>query len=347
MTRRDFHQLAGAASLAVSGSGLGAQDPPRMFPISEWSRRAFHADRLDEEKLAAGLRAIPHGGNIAVVQAGVLMASVGDVSDSHVNIYSAAKSLTALVFARLLQSGEVGYDDLLPRSDYPAGPRASYRHFLTMTSDYDLSPHAPGRHCAYNNVAVRFYGQHMNLRHFPGLSAAGVLQAALFDHIGHEDPVSLTRRSGVYGAPWAGGPRISARDLARVGLLVLARGRWRNTQVIPAEFCDALFRNQIPADATVSASTGTESKDLDAEANQQRISRMLPGNYSYGWWCNESGRLGADLPREVAYAAGSGGNLLAVVKPWRTVIAVTNDQLNERRPPVEAYLRAVKGALGG
>jgi len=335
-----------AVQRAARGTGGERARVPLRFPVSEWPHRAPELLGFDPAKLEAGLAAIPHRGNIVVSRDGYLMARSGDIRDSSINIYSAAKSLTALVFARLLQLKKVDYEDKLPRSDYPADGLASFRQFLTMTSDYDLTPHQPGSHYAYNSAAVLFYGEYMRLRFFPGLSAPETLKNALFDWIGHEDPISVSTRAGVHGSPWAGGPRISARDMARVGLLVLARGKWGGEQIVPAEFCDALFQGQIPAAATPSSSGGSQTpNESRSESNQRHITRFMKERYSYGWWSNEDGHLGEGLPREIAYAAGRGGNHIFVVRPWRIVIAVTNDVPDEEtRPPVAAYIRAVAGA---
>lgn len=327
---------SGASSLQSGGEPV--------FPEVEWKTASPGAQCLDAQKLEAALKAIPHHGNIAVIRNGYLVHSVGNISDSQINIYSATKSLTALVFARLLQQGRVTYDELLPRSDYPTGPRASFRHFLTMTSDYDLTPHAPGRHYAYNNTAVRFYGEHLRIKFYPHLTAAEMIEELLFKAIGHQDRISVNPSPTVYGTPWAGGQQVSARDLARLGLLVLAGGKWKGEQIIPAEFCEALYRHQIPGEAAMSSSTGTERTDSNAPSNQQESSQRLKSCYSFGWWCNGNGASGEGLPRDMTSARGRGGNYIIVVRSWGVVVAVTNNE-PQRRPAAEAYVKAVQDAL--
>lgn len=330
-----------ACSQAARGQ---ASQSTLVFPNSDWLRAVPESQGLSSGKLDAGLNNINYAGNVAIVRNGYLVKTKGDVGDSSINIYSAAKSITALVFARLLQQGKVSYDELIPRSDYPTAPRASFRHFLTMTSDYDLTPHRPGEHYAYNNTAVRFYGEHLRLKFFPAETAAGVVKATIFDAIGGQDGISISPDPGVKGTPWAGGQKISARDLARAGLLVLAKGVWKDEQVIPAEFCVALFRNQIPSTAAMNTSPGTVEGGTNTESNQQGPSRGLEGSYSFGWWCNEGGRFGPGVPSDVAYASGRGGNYVIVIRPWNVVIAVTNNE-PERRPGPEAYIKAVKDAF--
>jgi CubicO group peptidase (beta-lactamase class C family) len=317
---------------------------PLVFPSTDWIRDTAESQGLDGKKLDAGLGKMAHAGNIVVIRNGRLVATQGSVGDSGINIYSASKSITALVFARLLQGSKVSYDDLIPGSDHPEKPRASFRQFLSMTSDYGLTPHRPGKHYAYNNKAIRFYGEYLRTTFFPGEDAAGTLKAALLDPIGGQDDVGISPNPKVYGTPWAGGQRISARDLARAGLLVLARGNWGGRQLIPAGFCDALYRNQIPAAASMNTSPGVGETGPNSENNQQHISGNLRGNYSFGWWNNDGGRVGADLPHDIAHASGRGGNYAIVIPAWSVVIAVTNDE-PERRPGPEAYVKAVRDAL--
>ena len=341
---------SGVVTLALRRSQQSSPPPPArindalVFPAADWAAATPESQGLDSGKLEAGLKSINYAGNVVIIRNGYLVKTKGSPSDSAISIYSATKSLTALVFARLLQQGKVSYDELLPRSDYPTGPRASFRHFLTMTSDYDLTPHQPGRHYAYNNSAIRFYGEHMRMKFFPAETAAGVIKAMILDSIGGQDTISIDPAPGVKGTPWAGGQRISARDMARMGLLVLAGGVWKDKQIIPTEFCNALFKNQIPDTATISTSPGTVESGTNTESNQQEPSRGLKGNYSFGWWCNENGRFGSDVPREITYASGRGGNYIIVIRPWNVVIAVTNNE-PERRPRAEAYIKVVSDAL--
>ena len=66
-------------------------------------------------------------------------------------------------------------DTLVDGSDFPTPPKASYRHLMSMTSDYGLTPHAPGRHYAYNNEGVQFYGVAMDRQFFDSIGPVAVL----------------------------------------------------------------------------------------------------------------------------------------------------------------------------
>ncbi len=94
--------------------------------------------------------------------------------------------------------------------------------------------------------------------------------------------------------------RMSARDLARFGLLFLDEGRWRNNQIIPSDW--------------VRESTSAHSKDRD-------------GGYGYMWW-TLSGQLG-DLGSYAAF--GYGGHAIYVVPKAKLVFVHRTDTYEDRR----------------
>jgi CubicO group peptidase (beta-lactamase class C family) len=96
--------------------------------------------------------------------------------------------------------------------------------------------------------------------------------------------------------------RISARDLARFGVLYLHRGRWRGTQVIPASWVDASMRSY--------SSTGTQG------------SRATKSGYGFMWWIQVGAKDHPELgiPDGTFTASGSGGQRLTVVPSIETVV---------------------------
>ena len=83
------------------------------------------------------------------------------------------------------------------------------------------------------------------------------------------------------GAHWGGGLFISARDHARVGLLVAREGRWGERQILPA----AWVREMLAPS---------------------------PTNASYGllWWLNRGGARYPSAPASSVFAMGAGTNLI-------------------------------------
>lgn len=102
--------------------------------------------------------------------------------------------------------------------------------------------------------------------------------------------------------------RISARDLARFGLLYLREGRWQNKQIISSSW--------------VQESTTSYSK------------RSIDGGYSYMWWTgiNKGLIVNVSVKDHSYYAAGWGGHRLFVL-PYRQLVVVhrVNTDLSNRQ----------------
>ncbi|MBE7557652.1 serine hydrolase [bacterium] len=81
--------------------------------------------------------------------------------------------------------------------------------------------------------------------------------------------------------------RMSARDLARFGLLYLRRGAWNGRQIVPADWV---------------------AESLVSYSNAGR------GGYGYMWWVSRQGRLigNLELPGEHFAAQGNKGQIIFV-----------------------------------
>ena len=96
------------------------------------------------------------------------------------------------------------------------------------------------------------------------------------------------------GGHSGGGIFISAEDHARFGLLFLNHGKWKNQQLLDEKWIDMATK---PSAANV--------------------------NYGYMWWLNKDGpRHWDDVPENVFYAAGFGGNYI-VIDQENAVVVVT------------------------
>lgn len=91
--------------------------------------------------------------------------------------------------------------------------------------------------------------------------------------------------------------RMSARDLARFGLLFLREGRWRDQQIISAEW--------------VRESTASYSQ------------RGVDGGYGYMWWTGVNGGLMQNVVvKEHSYYASGWGGQKVIVLPYRNLVIV-------------------------
>lgn len=101
--------------------------------------------------------------------------------------------------------------------------------------------------------------------------------------------------------------RVSARDLARVGLLFLREGQWKNQQIVPSNW--------------VKESTASHSK------------RGKDGGYGYMWWTGIKRGLfpNVNVAGHSYYAAGWGGHGVFVL-PYRKLVVVHRVNTDERGP---------------
>jgi len=103
----------------------------------------------------------------------------------------------------------------------------------------------------------------------------------------------LKMQSVTGGGHSGGGLFISAEDMARFGLLFLSRGQWDGRSLLDPAWID------------------------------EAVSPSAPNpNYGYMWWLNRPGdRQWKDLPENIYYAAGFGGNFI-VVCPQEELVMV-------------------------
>ncbi|HET9785923.1 MAG TPA: serine hydrolase domain-containing protein, partial [Pyrinomonadaceae bacterium] len=270
---------------------------------------------MDPSLFASAMEQMPSPS--LVIRNGRIVGQKGDIARSG-PIWSASKSLTALIFARLLQQGKIsGYDVAVPNSNNPTNPTATFRQFMSMTSDYNLSPHNPGHHYAYNNGAVHFYGRHMHDTFYQGRTEVQMLQDAFVSTLGFQDSVSYKG----YLSGWDGGWSMSTRDMARIAYLVLRNGKWNDQQVVPASFINDLYKNQIPSGAVPTTDT------RDEFYNQPGATAALPGAYSFGFW------LPQGIQTEAITMSGAYGTSVHISRSKDLIVLGVNTTPNDHGGP--------------
>lgn len=162
------------------------------------------------------------------------------------DIASAQKSVVSLLAGRAMSEGALSPDATVSSlvgagwsNDTPANESAiTVRHLLTMTSGLDDSlvvVAAPGSTWRYNTNAYHVVGRILEAK--TGKSLQDLTRSALFDPIGAGASAWTTRPLQKDGK---GNPiralEMTARDMARVGLLVEAEGTWNMSPVVPANY---------------------------------------------------------------------------------------------------------------
>jgi len=162
---------------------------------------------------------------------------------------------------------------------------------------------APGTRFEYNSGGVITLGG--VLFNTTGLPADAFARQYLFDPIG-VGPATWFRGSPNGLPHMGGGLSLRALDMARIGYLVLRKGRWGPTQVVPEEWLRASLAPSVHPGWSFAGHWV---------------------DYGYLWWLLPlSGSGPTDDPNEVIYtASGAQGQWIFVVPKHDLVIAVTSN----------------------
>lgn len=243
-------------------------------------------------------------------------------------IASSTKSMTSLAMARLFDLSDAGklarpitIDDpayrFLPPAwgqAEPARKQIRLRHLLTMTSG--LTPYdgpykedylqqlfaqkveaPPGTVWAYASVPVDMLS--LVIENATGRRIGDFFNEEIGARVGAA-PVKWGKFSGHDGGSGGpeGGARFPARELARIGYLVLHNGAWetngRREQVLSAARLREFTRH-----APWLESATYREPNFAREKNAQAC-------YGYLWWTNQTGALCPDAPRDIVYTSGWG-----------------------------------------
>jgi CubicO group peptidase (beta-lactamase class C family) len=162
--------------------------------------------------------------------------------------------------------------------------------------------HPPGTHWYYNNWGFNVLGTIFRRQTGEDIYLAIDRRIArplgMQDYRPDEGSYGLEEHSLHPSYPF----RISARDLARFGVLYLSRGRWGQSQLIPASWIDASVRSYSPSGDQGSSATHS--------------------GYGFMWWIQMNAAAHPELriPDGSFTASGLGGQLMTVIPEIETVI---------------------------
>jgi CubicO group peptidase (beta-lactamase class C family) len=275
------------------------------------------------------------------------------------DLRSATKSILSLLYGIALSAGKVPSPErplleVFPEyADLATDPRhkkLTVAHALTMTLGFDWNEDVPYEDPANSEIQMENAPDRYRFiftRPFvtdPGArwiyGAAGIeliaklivkgtgqslpdfARANLFDPLGI-GPTEWTKGFNGQPAP-ASGLRMTPRDLARIGQLILNRGRWEERQIVPAAWLDASFAPHISADEF--------------------------RRYGYFWFSGDFG-YGNPPNRPIAHwigAFGYGGQRLFVLPELDVAVAITAGNYTDRDqwiPPVRVMRDVVLASV--
>eukprot|EP00927_Polykrikos_kofoidii_P062936 TRINITY_DN57747_c0_g1_i1.p1 TRINITY_DN57747_c0_g1~~TRINITY_DN57747_c0_g1_i1.p1 ORF type:complete len:412 (-),score=40.71 TRINITY_DN57747_c0_g1_i1:279-1514(-) len=306
-------------------------------------------------------------GHVHVSRWGTEIWTEGNVATARA-VWSIGKTLTALCFGRLQQSGAVNsLDDFVPNSTDPAamaaalgmsdalfgaglpgGSLRTHAQFASMTSDFGLPAPDPGRRCAYNCAAVDAWAAY--LQAVSGSSnSVEMVDKLLFRPLGGR--LDALRLATPYLSGWGGGIELSPRDVARLGVLLLSGGRWRDQRLLP-DWSVAAFQRRVGAGTVVAPDEPPPGvgAHLRKYWNIVELSRALPLDVS-----GHPGRMGGDIgyglglwlmPQKGAvHMSGVYGNYVIVDVRTGLVVSVQHASGTNQHPDAPAYLTSIQSAL--
>lgn len=330
-----------------SGFVLGAENSKLAFPGTEWERVKPEIVGHSSEKLEV-LRSWLKTQETTAMHVSVRGRVVFEYGDTRrvSKIASVRKSILAMLFGNYYAEGKVdlnrtveqlGLKDVQPFLPIEKG--ATLQHLLTARSGIylptaneeltALSPRrgtqAPGTYFQYQNWDFNAAGT--AFENLSGKDIFVALEEDLAKPIGMQD-FDRSRQRKNNEMPMTRHPEyamyLSTRDMARLGMLMLADGRWRDRQVMPTGWADRI---------TTLVTHPEDLHPMSVGAYRTQI-----GRWGYGmlWWVWDAPVWPGTLtgPYQGAYTAiGANGQYITVLPAMGVVLAhkVDFDEDGSRR----------------
>ena len=222
------------------------------------------------------------------------------------DVASVQKSIVSILVGVAIHKKLLQVDDPVSKHVGVAWSKASptqeakirVKHLLSMTSGLTDDLHfqaKPGTRWFYNTAAYAVVRDCLVAS--SGMSVHELTRRWLMDPIGMTESEWIPRARSITALN-AFGFASSARDLARVGLLMQAEGNWAGKKVLP----DDQFR-----------------------VASLKASQTLKPNYGYLWWLNDPVRL-PDASRETYAANGALGRRIFVSPDQGLVVVRLGDE---------------------
>jgi len=283
---------------------------------------------MDESRLQqARDYALTGGGSGCIIRGGKLVMSWGDQAKRY-DLKSTTKSFGVTLLGLAVKDGLVNLEDkaqqyypdvgIPPNAGDPRLANIKIWHLATHTAGFDkpggFEPllFDPGTTWAYSDGGANWLADCLTLAYKQDLK--NLMFDRVFSKLGITDS-DLTWRNNAYRPDQLEGVRrrefgsgISANveAMAKIGYLYLRRGKWKNEQIIPESFIEALSK---PFPAIIGLPV--------------HISSQYPGaseHYGLLWWNNGDGTLN-NIPRDMYWSWGLYDSLIVVIPSLDIVAA--------------------------
>ena len=309
-----------------AGFPLSAQE----FPGETWRRVSAEDAGPDPQQLQATREyALSGGGSGYITRGGRLVLSWGDPTRRY-DLKSTTKSFGATALGVALLDGRMSLADRVaqhhpnfgtpPESNAQTGwlDRITILHLATQTAGfekpggYQKLMFEPGTQWAYSDGGPNWLAECITLAYRQDIDV--FMSDRVFTPLGITRDDLVWRNNSYRDRTIAGIPRrefgsgISANvdAMARLGLLYLRDGLWKETRILPEDFARQ-------AGSTVKAVAGLPV------VNPPEYGKASD-HYGLLWWNNADGTL-PDVPRDAYWSWGLYGSLIVVIPSLDIVVA--------------------------
>ncbi|HYI96114.1 MAG TPA: hypothetical protein VEX68_21400 [Bryobacteraceae bacterium] len=341
LTRREL-------SMGLLAGHCHARSGSVHFPAAQWEQReprdvGINASKLDQ--LATELEG--HG---CVVRDGFVVKTWGDQSEKRDWLSSVKPLFSTLLFFAIQEKKLKDVDVRLMSYGWELRPKdrsMTFRHLADMTSGY-ARPESPGAAYAYNDFAIQLYQKTLFDRVFkedPDRVASNRLRALQF-----EDGLSFNPRRRLFA---------SVRDFARIGWFWLHKGRWKDEQLLKAEFFRKYQKPGVPFSLPHTQQAGNDDYLGIGTfgGGSDHFTKFGPGVYGFNWWFNRKSHLHPDrttwpdAPSNTILSIGAGGNCSAIFPSSGVVLASARGKWGQlsggdAQSPMNRHLKLLADAVG-
>lgn len=250
-------------------------------------------------------------------------------------LHSVSKTFTATAVGMAIAEGKLNltdkvvsfFPDELPDNPSDNLKAMTVRDLLTMSCGHDDDPtgaardssqtwtkaflaypvkHEPGTFYCYNSLGT--YMLSAIVQKVTGEKVLDYLTPRLFEPLHIDKPRWEESPQGINTGGW--GLYLKTEDLAKMGQLLLQKGKWNGRQLITEEWVDEMSKKQVE-----SVNPGTRMEQAAERGMTPETSDWMQG-YGYQMWRCRPGCFRAD---------GARGQYIIVVPDKNAVIAITSD----------------------
>lgn len=307
-------------SISLQAAASAAQYPGASWIVAPPDQNRWSAEKL---KVAREYSNSIDSSSVMIIQHGLVIAQWGDV-DRKISSYSMRKSLLSALYGIYSNEKRINVNSTLAQLGISDAPdpltdnerkarvvdllraRSGIYHPVDFESKRMIETrparesHAPGTFWFYNNWDFNALGTIFEKSVGMPIGEAFYRRVAVPLHMQDFIPSDVYYIEGPISIHRAFHFEMTARDLARFGLLYLRGGRWAGRQIIPKEWVNK-----------------------SSHANEMiQYAGSDTGGYEYLWWVSYHGKHLPDVnvPEGTYSAQGAGGHYLVIVPSLDLVV---------------------------